>query len=139
MPVKIKRILLVEDNPGDVRLMEEAFKRHWNDEFKLLSVSCFQSAVEKLEHQDFDAILLDLFLPDVDGLEGVFRISKAHPRVPLIAMSSFYDDTMASFALQMGAKAYLPKTNLNWEELMRIIRVQTNVAKAKVAVNRTPV
>ena len=135
MPVKTKKILLVEDNPGDVRLMEEAFKRHGKDEFKLVDVSCFQNALEKLERQAFDAILLDLFLPDVDGLEGVFRISKAHPGVPLIAMSSFYDDKMASFALQMGAKAYLPKTGLKWEELLRTVRLETNGKKASLIPN----
>lgn len=135
MSPKTKKILIVEDNPGDVRLMEEAFKRHGNDEFRLVDVSCFQNALEKMEHQSFDAVLLDLFLPDVDGLEGVLRVSKAHPRVPIIAMSSFYDEKMASFALQMGAKAYLPKTDLKWEELLRTVRLQTSGTKAKVAVH----
>lgn len=130
MSVKIRKILLVEDNPGDVRLMEEALKRYGNDEFKLWNVSCFQNALEKLERQAFDVILLDLFLPDVDGLEGVFRASRAYPLVPLIAMSSFYDEKMACFALQMGAKAYLPKSDLKWEELLETLRILTKGPKA---------
>jgi len=78
---------------------------------------------------------MDLFLPDVECLEGVLKMTQAYPRVPLVAMSSFMNETVSSFALQMGARAYLSKTDLDWENLVGTVRLQTGVKKAEALSN----
>lgn len=130
MSFKVRQVLLVEDNPGDVRLTEEAFKEHGNDEFELHHASSFREALETMSKRRVDVVLMDLFLPDVECLEGVLKMTQAHPSVPVIAMSSFMNETVASFALRMGARAYLSKTDLDWENLVGTVRRQTGLAEA---------
>ncbi len=135
MPFKTRQILLVEDNPGDVLLTEEAFKMHGRGQFVLHHASSFRGALETMAKQAVDAVLMDLFLPDVECLEGVLKMTQAYPRVPLVAMSSFMNETVSSFALQMGARAYLSKTDLDWENLVGTVRLQTGVKKAEALSN----
>ncbi len=135
MALKVRQVLLVEDNPGDVRLAEEAFKLYGNGEFQLLHASSIQGALDEMVSHPVDAVLMDLFLPDVEGLEGVSRMAKAHPGVPVIAMSSFFDERFVSSALQMGARAFLPKTGLKWEDLVKTVRLQANGKTAGLAAN----
>ena len=135
MSFKIRQILLVEDNPGDVRLTEEAFKEHGNGEFELHHASSFRDALETMAQKRVDAVLMDLFLPDVECLEGILKMTQAHPHVPVVAMSSFMNETVSSFALQMGARAYLSKTDLDWENLVGTVRRQTGVKMAGAVSN----
>jgi len=122
MPTKAKKILLVEDNPGDVLLMEEAFKEHAGDEFKLVHETCLQNALKRLTEEKMDAILLDLFLPDIFGLETIVQAYQAHPQIPIIALTSFYDERTISHAIRMGAQDYLSKDDLKGETLVESLR-----------------
>jgi DNA-binding response OmpR family regulator len=126
MPTKTKKVLLVEDNPGDVLLMEEAFKEHGKGEFQLFHSDSLRGALEKHSKEPMDAVLLDLFLPDTYGLESLFQANRAMPGVPIIAMSSFYDEKVGSHAREMGAQTYLSKNDLDGESLIQTLRRHTN-------------
>jgi CheY-like chemotaxis protein len=119
---KVKKILLVEDNPGDVKLARLALEEYAPDEFVLHQEGCVQNAMDRLSKEKFDVILLDLYLPDAFGLEALSRIHVIHPHVPIIALTGLLDEKTNDYAKHMGAKAYFCKDNLAWETLFRTAR-----------------
>ena len=75
----IKRMLLVEDNPGDARLLRELFKEQGSDRANLIHVECMREAEQYLVQHSVDLVLLDLGLQDAQGLEAVQRTRVAAP------------------------------------------------------------
>jgi two-component system sensor histidine kinase DctS len=122
METKTKRILLVEDNPGDVKLAEVAFQEFAPGEFVLHEVGCVQNAMDRLSKETFDVILLDLYLPDAFGLEPLSRIHVMHPHIPIIALTGLLTEETAQYATHMGAKNYFCKNSLSWEKVIRTVR-----------------
>ncbi|HTC20754.1 MAG TPA: response regulator [bacterium] len=122
METKTRKILLVEDNPGDVRLAEMAFREYAPGEFALHEVGCIQNAMERLSKETFDVILLDLYLPDAFGLEPLSRIHVIHPQIPIIALTGLLTEGTAQYATHMGAKSYFCKNSLSWEKVIRTVR-----------------
>src|SRR5690349_11166838 len=111
-----KRILLVEDNPGDIHLTSTAFAKIASREFELEPVESVWHALELLGERPFDSILLDLYLPDASGLDAVQKIHLAHPSIPIIVLTGFMDERLAPTALQMGAAGYFSKNEVDWEK-----------------------
>jgi diguanylate cyclase (GGDEF)-like protein/PAS domain S-box-containing protein len=105
----LKTVLLVEDNPGDARLLREMFNEQGLHNTELTHVKCMSEAEKHLSGHAVDIILLDLGLPDAQGLEAVRRARAAAPRVPLVVLTSLDDETMAAQSLQEGAQDYLIK------------------------------
>jgi diguanylate cyclase (GGDEF)-like protein/PAS domain S-box-containing protein len=101
----IKTVLLVEDNPGDARLLREMFNEDGLHDTELTHVECIREAEKHLAAHSVDIVLLDLGLPDAQGLEAVRRAHAAAPRVPL----GLDDESVAAQALQEGAQDYLVK------------------------------
>ncbi len=122
MEAKIKRILLVEDYPADVRLTELALKKFAPGEFALHHEECVQNALERLSQEKFDVILLDLYLPDACGLEGLSRIHVMHPHIPIIALTGLLDEKTAHYATHMGAQTYFCKNSLSWEKVVKTVQ-----------------
>jgi diguanylate cyclase (GGDEF)-like protein/PAS domain S-box-containing protein len=118
----IKLLLLVEDNPGDARLLREMFHERGSDDTELIHVQCLNEAEKQLAKHVFDIILLDLGLPDSQGLEAVRRARTASPRVPLVVLTGLDDESLATQALQEGAQDYLIKGQIEARGLMRAIR-----------------
>jgi two-component system, cell cycle sensor histidine kinase and response regulator CckA len=116
------QVLLVEDNPGDVRLLNvhltqaNAFSR-----FVLSHVETSAAALKWLAEHSADVILLDLFLHDgyAEGLDTFTRLHQAAPTTPIIIMSGVEDEAMAMQAVQQGAQDYLPKSEVNGSLLLR--------------------
>jgi len=115
-------VLVVEDNPPDARLLHEAFKRFGKKEFKLTFTPYLEDALGILSKEKMDAVLLDLFLPDALGLEGLARIHEAAPGVPVIILTGVFDETMAYQALQQGAHYFVTKEKRDDESLVRAVR-----------------
>jgi DNA-binding NarL/FixJ family response regulator len=120
------QILLVEDNPLHVRLVTTMLDEIWPDYENLAQARRLDSALEHLESNGADCVLLDLVLPDADGLEAVNAILAAHPHIPVVVLSSHDDDAYAVQALREGAQDYLVKGTIDSSDLARAIRFAIN-------------
>jgi PAS domain S-box-containing protein len=115
-------ILLVEDNSTDVFLLENALEKVRTSEYVLTSVKRLDEALRCLHDKYFDLVLLDLGLPDSQGLETFTRMQREHPTIPILIMSGLDDDLLAVRAVQDGAQDYLVKGVINSAMLSRTIR-----------------
>jgi two-component system, cell cycle sensor histidine kinase and response regulator CckA len=117
------KILLVEDNPGDVLLLQETLSEITHFELELVHAECLAQALHRLQAETFDVVLLDLLLPDSNGLETFVQIYDRVPLTPIVVLTGMADETLALRALQAGAQDYLVKGKTSGSELlMRSIR-----------------
>lgn len=128
------RILLVEDNPGDADLIREMLPSNENSDFRIHCVSRLSDAVSHLHMQKTDLTLLDLDLPDCQGLDTVRRTRKAAPEMPIVVLTGNQDEQMGIKALQGGAQDFLVKGQTHSSHLARVIRhaVQRHFAEEKM-------
>ena len=115
-------VLLIEDNAGDARLLREMFNEGGSYGTELMHVRCMGDAELRLVEPAVDVILLDLGLPDAQGLGAVRRAHAAAPRVPLVVLTGLDDDSIAVQALQEGAQDYLVKGQIETRGLLRALR-----------------
>jgi diguanylate cyclase (GGDEF)-like protein/PAS domain S-box-containing protein len=115
-------LLLVEDNAGDARLFREMFNEQGARNSDLTVVRCMADAEGHLLAHSCDMILLDLGLPDAQGLDAVRRARAAAPRIPLVVLTGSDDESLATRALQEGAQDYLIKGQIDSRSLMRALR-----------------
>ena len=115
-------ILLVEDNPGDAFLLQEQLKQSNMMQFNLIHVDYLQKAIANLEQASFDIILLDLILPDSEGMETFLTIQKTSPQTPIVLLTGMDDNDLATEAVRQGAQDYLLKGQTNDTILERSIR-----------------
>jgi len=118
----VRKLLLIEDNPGDARLLRELLNEQDMQQIELTHVEYMRDAEKYLAGHDTDMILLDLGLPDVQGLEAVRRAHRAAPHVTLVVLSGMDDESMALQAMQEGAQDYLIKGQIEPRELVRALR-----------------
>ena len=118
----IKRVLLVEDNHGDARLLREMLNEEGLRDTELTRVECMSEADRHLGEREVDIILLDLGLPDAQGLGAVRRAHAAAPRVALVVLTGLDDESLAAQALQEGAQDYLIKGQIDTRGLLRALR-----------------
>lgn len=119
---RFKILLLVEDNPGDARLLREMFNEQGSLGTELTHVNCMSEAETHLAEHAVDIILLDLGLPDAQGLSAVRRARAVAPRVPLVVLTGLDDESLAAQALQEGAQDYLIKGQIDSRGLVRALR-----------------
>ena len=115
-------ILLVEDNPGDVRLVEELLRAAWVVPGSINHVSSVEDAIGRVAEDVPACILLDLSLPDAQGLGTLERVRDAHPSVPIVVLTGTDDEAQAVQAVQEGAQDYLIKGQVDGHLLGRAIR-----------------
>jgi len=118
----IKAVLLVEDNSGDARLLREMLNEEGSFSTELTHLQCMGDAEKYLTEHAVDIILLDLGLPDAQGLAAVRRAHGAAPQVPLVVLTGLDDESVAAQALQEGAQDYLIKGQIDTRGLMRALR-----------------
>ena len=116
------RILLVEDNPGDARLLRYTLQEAQSLRFELMHASRLSEALEFVRAEPVDVVLLDLSLPDAHGMDTVARMLEAAPAVPIIVLTGLADETVAVHAVQAGAQDYLVKGTVEGATLGRAIR-----------------
>ena len=114
------KILLVEDNPGDAYLIKEALKESIYQHCTLIVVECFADA-KKLSQENIVLLLLDLGLPDSNGLETATQMRTYFPDSAFIILTGLADDEVALEALRQGAQNYLLKDEINSKILSRTI------------------
>ncbi len=117
-------ILMIEDNPGDARLLQEYLAEGLNTDFSITHCGRLTEAVAYLDNnqQRCDVILLDLSLPDSTGLGTFINIHDKAAEVPIVILSGFDDANLACQAVQKGAQDYIPKDSLDGDQLARTIR-----------------
>jgi len=118
----LRLLLLVEDNPGDARLLREMFDEAGAKGAELRQAVNMHEAELELRERAFDIVLLDLGLPDAQGLEAVRRTHAVAPRVPLVVLTGLDDESLATQALQEGAQDYLIKGQIETRGLLRALR-----------------
>lgn len=116
------RVLLIEDNPGDVRLIREALVEARGGDFDLVWVDRLSEGLEHLAAGGADVVLLDLGLPDSLGLETLGRVCDQRLGLPIIVLTGMDDEELAMEAVQSGAQDYLFKGRVDGNLLGRSIR-----------------
>lgn len=115
-------VLLVEDNPGDARLIQEEFNEARYGQFKIEWVDRLGKGLEALTNAQFDVVLLDLSLPDSTGLDTLVKVQEHSPDLPIVVLTGLDDESKAVTAMKEGAQDYLVKGNVDGDALSRSIR-----------------
>jgi diguanylate cyclase (GGDEF)-like protein len=115
------RVLLVEDNRGDARLVEELLKEADNGRFRVSHVERLADARQSLMETGAGCVLLDLSLPDASRLEALMQLRAAAPDVPIVILSGLQDELLAVKAVQEGAQDYLVKGRVDGQAIGRSI------------------
>ncbi|MCW5978695.1 MAG: response regulator [Bryobacteraceae bacterium] len=124
------KVLLVEDDLDDLALFEEAllemeermYARKWMHPCELAPVDRISEAIECLQAESFDVILLDLTLPDAHGHEAFSRVRAVAPDVPIVVIAAPDDEALAISLIRQGAQDYLIKSELDCIPLARALR-----------------
>lgn len=114
-------ILIIEDNLGDARLVQEHIKEHSTKEQQMTHVETLQLALQELKDKNFDVALLDLGLPDAQDLSALVELVNAHKDLPIVVISGHDDSNMGERAVEQGAQNYITKSELTGPLLARMI------------------
>ncbi|MBL1201386.1 MAG: hybrid sensor histidine kinase/response regulator [Nostoc sp. ZfuVER08] len=131
------KVLLVEDNPGDVFLLQEFLKEVNTVIVDLMPVERLSEALKYLETEIFDVILLDLSLPDSQGLETFVTAHQQAKATPIIVLTGINDETLATRAMQEGAQDYLVKGQVTGDLLVRSMRYAIERQRADNALRQS--
>ena len=118
----VVRVLLVEDNDGDARLVELMLKSTFGPDVDLARAHNLTDALTSLDTAPRDCVILDLGLPDATGLEAVRTIKARSPMMAVVVLTGQADEAMGTAAVAAGAQDYLVKGNAVDETLSRAIR-----------------
>lgn len=116
------RVLLVEDNPTDVLILQEVLARVSSAQFELIHAERLVGALAYLSREPFDVVLLDLGLPDSQGLETLVKLRQQAPPIPVVVLTGLADEALGLNTLQQGAQDYLVKGQVEGDGLARAIR-----------------
>ena len=114
-------VLVVEDNPGDVRLIEEALGTSAAASFAVTVADTLDQAREKLIQHTFDIVLTDLGLPDSEGLGTLSALLGKAPTLPVVVLTGHTDDEIGVRAVHLGAQDHISKRDLTSERLVRCL------------------
>jgi diguanylate cyclase (GGDEF)-like protein len=115
------RVLLVEDEP-DHRLLFRRMMAAAGSRAKVTATDTLKSALDFLAHEEADIVLLDLHLPDSQGMETFNSLHAQAPTVPVIVLTGMNDEQMAVEAVRRGAQDYLVKGQFEAQLLGRAVR-----------------
>jgi phosphoserine phosphatase RsbU/P len=116
------RVLLIEDNPGDARLIEVMLEEAGGGSIELERVDRLATGLERLSQGGIGVVLVDLSLPDSHGLATFAKVRAHAPDLPIVVMSGLANETVAVNAVHEGAQDYLVKGHVDGSSLVRAIR-----------------
>ncbi len=138
MPDAPIRVLLVEDNPGDARLVQIALSESVGVRFEVRLVASMTEALKVIPTDRFDIVLLDLSLPDCPSAETVDRVSAANARTPIVVLTGLDDEDFSRGLVKVGAQDYLVKGQFDNRLLARSLtyaierkRIEQELATAR--------
>ncbi|MGI9329431.1 MAG: putative bifunctional diguanylate cyclase/phosphodiesterase [Gammaproteobacteria bacterium] len=129
------RLLLVEDNLEDADFLAASLRRHQVSDIELNHVTTLKDAVHQLSIEPFDAVLLDLHLPDGSGLECVDAIQAAESKTPVVVLSGQDDEEFALSILNKGVQDYLVKWEGEAQTILRTIRYAVERKRSELRLN----
>jgi len=115
------QLLIIEDNPGDRRLIEIALADAMPD-WSVSTCSCLTEALTQAPFDRFDCLLSDLGLPDAQGIESVLALRAQAPGKALVVLTGLDDERVAQEAIRAGAQDYIVKSDAGLTMLPRVIR-----------------
>ncbi|MBN1574150.1 MAG: response regulator [Deltaproteobacteria bacterium] len=115
-------ILMIEDDTGYARLVKEMLDKIEESPFDFKRVENLEKGLKIISKEEIDVILLDLLLPDSEGLFTFLKTYSAAPDIPIVVLSSLEDDETALLAIREGAQDFLYKGIVNTNVLVRSIR-----------------
>lgn len=121
-PSNMTKVLLIEDNPGDIRLIREMLSEERDIVFNVESADCLSTGLARLAAGGIDIVMLDLGLPDSSGLNTFNRVYAQTPETPIVVLTGLGDADVAIRAVQAGAQDYLMKNELYGNLLVRCAR-----------------
>lgn len=127
------RVLLIEDNELDARVMTKSLGASQEPGFRVTRVGDLASALELLASTQFDCLLLDLSLPDSSGLMSVEVLAARAPDCPIVVLTGLDDPSTAVEAVERGAQDYLSKQHVDRETIARSIRYAVARLHSEVA------
>ncbi|TAF32828.1 MAG: PAS domain S-box protein [Oscillatoriales cyanobacterium] len=123
VPPTCFKVLLVEDNPLEAELIEDLLSGISGRQCILLTkVERLSEAQQRLSQESFDIILLDLSLPDSQGIETVARVQEYGVNVPIVVLTGQNDEELALRLISVGVQDYLVKRKIDGELLIRSLR-----------------
>src|SRR5512134_757460 len=133
------RILLVEDNPGDIRLLREYLLRDFSAAggFQIVHADRLEKGIAILPEARPDAVLLDLSLPDSHGISTLVRMRAAAKGIPIVVLTSIEDEALGMQLIQAGAQDYLIKGQVTGQLLMRALRYAAERRRAEEALGES--
>ncbi len=120
MPDRVP-LLLVEDNLADLRLVTELIEEEAQGRFRIEPARRLSEALEALGQETFAAVILDLSLPDADGVAAIGAVRDAAPDTPIIVLSGLLDDETRRTAADRGASASFIKGDTSMGPLVAAI------------------
>jgi two-component system sensor histidine kinase DctS len=135
MPANTVKVLLIEDNEEHVQFLRQLLATTAG-QFELHTAGDVAQGVERLKDGGIELVLLDLTLPDSDGLETFIRIVDAAPEIPLIVLSGISDVALAVETVQLGAQDYLVKGHVDNHLLVRSMQYAIERKRAQLQLKR---
>jgi DNA-binding NarL/FixJ family response regulator len=130
------RVLLIEDEPAQARLIAEQLISSSNHTFALESVETLAQGHERLTRGQTDVVLLDLSLPDSTGADSLLKIQAKFPDVPIVVLTSVGDAALGLRLVQAGAQDFLPKNEVTGALMARALRYAVERKKASLVRER---
>ncbi len=127
------KVLLIEDNPGDARLVKEMLVDAGAGRFSLTHTGLLREGLSLLKEESHHVILLDFSLPDGHGLDTIRQVCAVAPHLPVVILTGLNDETIAVRAVQEGAEDYLVKGQMDGNLLGRAIRYAIERKRAEEA------
>ena len=119
MTLKPVKVLLIEDNPTDARLIQESLAVATHSPFELEIAETLAKGLKRLSAGGIDAMLLDLALPDCVGFDTFLRAKPQSPGVAIVVLTGQDDPSLARKLVQEGAQDFLPKADVSGNNLTR--------------------
>jgi PAS domain S-box-containing protein len=138
--ISVLNILLVEDNPGDIRLLQEILREVTTTRCQITPVMTLAAAIITLSSNiNFDVVLLDISLPDSQGIDSLLKLRDRAANMPIIVLTGSDDETLAISAMQQGAQDYLIKGQVDRNLLLRSIRYAIERERTETALRQAKI
>jgi PAS domain S-box-containing protein len=122
MNAQLLNILLVENNRKEAETLINFLAKSWEIRFEITHVQCLKKTLELLSQKSFDLILLNLSLPDSQGLKTITKVRRASSLTPIVVVTGLNDEELALQAIRQGAQDYLIKGQVDSPVLINALR-----------------